>query len=54
MDRAASLYVSFGWGMCAVRDTSWQKMLLVTKNKYLKLMILVLFYVWKDASNWIH
>ena len=31
-----------------------QKITANHKNRHLKLMILVLFYVWEDASVWVH
>ena len=31
-----------------------KRLLLITKDKRLKLMILVLFYVWEDARIWAH
>ena len=31
-----------------------KRLLLITKNEYLKLVILVLFCVWEDARIWGH
>ena len=31
-----------------------KRLLLITKNQTLKLMIIVLFYIWEDARVWAH
>ena len=38
--------------MHVVKHTSSKILLLIMKNRYLKLMILVFFCVWEDATIW--
>lgn len=40
--------------MHVVKHTSSKILLLIMKNRYLKLMILVFFCVWEDATIWGH
>ena len=48
----ARIYGSFSWKKTHV--VKHQKLPIITKNKCLKVMILVLFYVWEDARVWAH
>ena len=44
----------FDWGIAAAKCTSSERLLLVTKNIYHKLMILLLFNVLEDARICFH
>ena len=47
--------IIFDWEIYAVKHRILGKrVLLITKNRHLKLMILVLFYVWERGENLIH
>ena len=40
--------------MCSQAFKDYTESVLITENRHLKLMVLVLFSVWKDARVWVH
>lgn len=50
----ASMHMIFACGVCTVKKTTWQKIMLVKKNRNITLVISVFFYVWEDASICLH
>lgn len=46
----------FAGGKINTQNIQWilKRLLLITKSRHLKVMVLVLFYIWEDARVWAH